>query len=131
MLTLPSQGAFAQDFITLRSTLLQGRPPKSVNMFWRRYPMSSIPLDDAKEFSIWLSLRWKEKDELLECFHKTGRFPADGAATAEKTRPYIETEVRLVKWYEVGQIFVVLATLALVLNVITRFFELILVPLWR
>jgi lysocardiolipin and lysophospholipid acyltransferase len=100
-------------------------------MYWRRFAISSIPLDDAKEFEAWLNQRWKEKDQLLECFNKTGRFPADDAATAEKTNDYIETEVKLVRWYEVGQIFVVLATLALVVNVITRFFEVILLPLWR
>lgn len=93
--------------------------------------MSSIPLDDAKEFENWLKLRWDEKDELLNCFSQTGRFPADDAATAGKTKSYIDTEVRLVKWYEVGQIFVVLATLALIVNVITRFLQVILSPLWR
>jgi lysocardiolipin and lysophospholipid acyltransferase len=91
--------------------------------------MSSIPLDDAKEFENWLMQRWGEKDRLLEYFNQTGRFPADNAATAEKTKGYIDTEVRLVKWYEVGQIFVVLVTLALVVNVITRFIQVILVPL--
>jgi lysocardiolipin and lysophospholipid acyltransferase len=100
-------------------------------MYWRRFAMSSIPLDDAKAFETWLKQRWEEKDQLLECFNQTGRFPADDAATAEKTKGYIDTEVRLVKWYEVGQIFVVLATFALVVNVVTRFFEVILIPLWR
>ncbi len=93
--------------------------------------MSKIPLDDAREFENWLKQRWVEKDELLECFSQTGRFPADDAATAEKTKGYIDTDVRLVKWYEVGQIFVVLATFALVVNVITRFSQVILLPLSR
>lgn len=125
------KGGFAQDYFTLRSTFFQGRPPKSVNLYWRRFAISSIPLDDAKEFEKWLSRRWEEKDQLLEYFSQTGRFPTDNGATAEKTEGYIETEVKLVKWYEIGQIFVVLATLALVVNVITRFFQVILIPLSR
>lgn len=98
-------------------------------MYWRRFPIASIPLDDATEFEKWLKQRWEEKDQLLEYFKESGRFPADGAATAEKTKGYIDTEVRLVKWYEAGQIFVVLATVALVVNVITKFSQVILLAL--
>jgi Acyltransferase C-terminus len=100
-------------------------------MYWRRFAISSIPLGDVKEFEVWLNQRWEEKDRLLEYFNQTGRFPADDAATAEQTKGYINTEVRLVNWYEVGQIFVVLASLGLVVNVITRFFEIILMSLRR
>lgn len=131
MLTSTRKGGYAQDYFTLRSTFFQGRPPKSVNMYWRRFPISSIPLDDSTEFQQWLSKCWEEKDQLLEHFRQTGRFPADDDATAEKTKGYIETEVRLTKWYEIGQIFVVLATFALVVNVVTRFYQVILIPLLR
>lgn len=93
--------------------------------------MSAIPLDDSKEFQKWLSKCWEEKDQLLEHFSQTGRFPVDDDATSEKTKDYIETEVRLIKWYEIGQIFVVLATLALLVNVATRFYQVILIPLLR
>jgi lysocardiolipin and lysophospholipid acyltransferase len=100
-------------------------------MYWRRFSMSSIPLDDSQAFEEWLKLRWEEKEQILECFIQTGRFPADDAATAEKTKGYIETEVRLVKWYEVGQIFVVLATFGLVVNIVTRLFAMVLLPWGR
>jgi lysocardiolipin and lysophospholipid acyltransferase len=100
-------------------------------MYWRRFAVSSIPLDDAKEFEAWLRKRWDEKDQLLEAFNRTGRFPADDSATAENTKGYIDTEVRLRNWYEIGQIFVVLATIALVANVIIKFFGVILWPLGR
>ena len=93
--------------------------------------MASIPLNDAERFEKWLKQRWEEKDQLLECFNQTGRFPADDAATAEKTKGYIDTEVRLEKWYEAGQIFVVLAAFALVVNVIIRSVQVVLLPLWR
>lgn len=95
-------------------------------MYWRRFPISKIPLDNATEFEAWLKQRWEEKDALLDYFNRNGHFPADDAATAENTDGYIETKVRLVKWYEIGQIFIVLATLALVINVIIRFFDIIL-----
>lgn len=122
------KGGYAQDYFTLRSTFFQGRPPKSVNMYWRRYHISDIPLDDSKEFGDWLKQRWEEKDQFLEGFSRTGRFPADDAATGEKTQDYIDTQVRLMKWYEIGQIFVVLAALALLVNVVTRLFQIILLP---
>lgn len=93
--------------------------------------MSNIPLDDPKEFDTWLRQRWEEKDLLLEYFSQNGRFPADDAATAEKTKGYIETEVRLVKWYEVGQIFVVPLTVALLINVFTKVAQLMTLLLSR
>jgi hypothetical protein len=96
-------------------------------MYWRRFAVSSIPLTDAKEFDNWLLDRWREKDDLLERWHETGRFPADADAASleEETgiskEGYIETEMTLNHWMEIGQIFVVLATSALVVNVVLKF----------
>lgn len=119
------KGGYAAEYFTLRSTYFQGRPPKSVNMYWRRFAVSEIPLDDPKAFEEWVVRRWKEKDELLEGFMNTGRFPADDAHESDGEpgggaiigAGYIETEVRLGHWYEVGQIFVVLAAFALLANI--------------
>ncbi|KAL9105554.1 MAG: hypothetical protein Q9227_009298 [Pyrenula ochraceoflavens] len=126
-------GGYAQDIFTLRSTYFQGRPPKSVNMYWRRYALSKIPLDDPKAFEEWLSQRWKEKDQLLEQYIQTGRFPADDGKSTEPPRlkgaGYINTEVKLAKWYEVGQIFVVLAALALVANCVVTVLDMLLWPI--
>lgn len=131
-LRLSRKGGYAQDYFTLRSTYFQGRPPKSVNFFWRRFAVSGIPLDDPKAFEIWLSKRWEEKDQLLEQFQQTGRFPADNETSAEnpklKGAGYIETEVKLTKWYEIGQIFVVLATLALIADVLSKLWSLLTWP---
>jgi lysocardiolipin and lysophospholipid acyltransferase len=112
-----SKGKMAPDYFTLRSTYFQGRPPKSVNMHWRRFAVSSIPINDPVAFEQWVLARWKEKDELLETFYNTGRFPAD---IDQKAGGYIETEVRLKSRLEIGQIFVVLATLALICNVVGK-----------
>ncbi|KAL1969048.1 hypothetical protein VTN77DRAFT_882 [Rasamsonia byssochlamydoides] len=122
----PPKGCYPDQYFTLRSTYGQGRPPKSVNMYWRRFAVSDIPLDDQKDFEAWLLARWREKDELLEEFFENGRFPSDLASSIspkgsldqreEATRGYIETDIRLAHWSEIGQIFAVLTGLALLLR---------------
>lgn len=90
-------------------------------MYWRRFPVSSIPLpttsnpspQQSEAFSNWLSARWKEKEALLEGYARDGRFPADDGHDMEgepgvgmiKGAGFIETEVKLAHWYEVLQIF--------------------------
>ena len=134
-----SRGSFGQDIFTLRSTYFQGRPPKSVNMYWRRIAVSSIPTDDPKKFEIWLRNQWQEKEKLLEYFAQNGRFPADDGQDSEgeptingnpgaqvlKGAGFIETEVKLAHWYEVGQIFVVLATFGLAFNVLAKLWNMV------
>ena len=95
-------------------------------MHWRRFAVSSIPLSDAKEFEHWLLDRWREKDELLEQWYNTGEFPADAGSAAPakgiSEEGFIETEMTLNNWMEIGQIFVVLASTALAINVILKVF---------
>ncbi|KAF1814547.1 acyltransferase-domain-containing protein, partial [Eremomyces bilateralis CBS 781.70] len=71
------EGQYGQDIYTLRGSLLEGRPPKSVNMYWRRFRITTIPVDDSTAFDIWLRNRWREKDYLLEHFQKFNQFPTD------------------------------------------------------
>ena len=95
-------------------------------MYWRRFAVSSIPLDDTRAFESWLRERWIEKDALLDLYMQTGRFPPTQEANVDATRTsghakgegsdhagYIETTVRQVHWWEVGQIFAFLAVFAL------------------
>ena len=87
--------------------------------------MSAIPLQDPKAFDEWLRDQWTKKDELLEYYLQNGNFPPDttdskSAGAAEQSPQYIETTVRLGHWIEVGQIFVVLATIGLLLNVVAQ-----------
>lgn len=103
-------------------------------MYWRRFAISTIPLDDAREFELWLRQRWLEKEALLEGYLQTGRFPTDesqdvdlepaangyGSAKKIEGSGIIETEVKLERWYEIGQIFVVLLTFALIANVMAK-----------
>lgn len=93
--------------------------------------MLSIPIDDHAQFDKWLMDRWLEKEALLEGYAQTGRFPADeghdsdgepamngssGSKVAQGAG-FIETTVRLAHWYEVGNIFSVLACFALLANI--------------
>ena len=119
LLTPNRKNGYAQDHFTLRSTYLRGRPPKSVNMYWRRFAMSSIPVDDKEAFEKWVIQVWQEKDDLLAYYQQHGTFPADEAAIndssaasspklqSETAGPgYLETQVKLKEYIELGQLFV-------------------------
>ncbi len=108
-------------------------------MYWRRFATSSIPIDDPKQFEQWLNQRWREKDALLEQYVENGRFPADDGHDSEgepatsghsgskmaKGAGFIETEVKLAHWYEIGQIFVVLAAFGLIFNILAKLWNLV------
>lgn len=49
--------------------------PKEVHLHIRRYPISTIPLNDDKKLKDWIFQCWKEKDELLDHFKQHQRFP--------------------------------------------------------
>lgn len=108
------RGMYGQDIFTLRSSFLEGRPPKSVNMFWRRFRISDIPIDNDEAFGRWLNNRWREKDYMLEYFNKFNHFPADDPVKAlqrldGKSPPHhakhIATEVKAGGWDEFLSIF--------------------------
>ena len=79
------RGQFGQDIFTLRSSFFEGRPPKSVNMYWRRFRISEIPIENEEAFAMWLRNRWTEKDYLLEHFQRHGTFPEGDPVKAMKT----------------------------------------------
>lgn len=125
-------GQYGQDLFSLRGSYFQGRPPKSVNMHWRRFAIKDIPLGDEKIFADWLLARWREKDELLQQYIETGSFPADGGFGEDengkkvKGAGLIETEVRTAKWYEFVQVFVPTAALGLLMNVVFKLIGMVL-----
>lgn len=114
-------GGYGQDIFTLRSVYFQGRPPKSVNMHWRRFAIKDIPYNDSEAMHEWILQRWREKDELIEAWFKTGKFPADPQAVEIEGAPrdkefktaYINTEVRPRSPVEFLQMFVPVLTAAL------------------
>lgn len=97
-------------------------------MHWRRFAVADIPLDDQKAFDEWLRARWAEKDELMDHYFETGRFPSDLAGSIEAKNAteeqkvaisggYVESYVRLHHWAELIQIFIVLLGLAILCRV--------------
>jgi len=116
-------GGYAQDYFTLRSTFLQGRPPKSVNLYWRRFALADIPLNDQESFEAWIEARWREKDEFLEQYINTGRFPADTESKDATNPAYIETGVSLNSWAELLQPYVVVLTVVLLFNIGRKFWK--------
>ncbi|TVY15393.1 putative acyltransferase [Lachnellula arida] len=119
------RGGFGETYYTLRSMTLRGQVPPSVNMYWRRFAIKDIPLDTAEEFDVWLRERWYEKDALIEQYVTTGRFPGskqvtNDATTGEEKEKFIEAYIKLGHWYEVANIFVVLAAAGLVANLLKR-----------
>lgn len=108
-------------------------------MYWRRFATSSIPIEDPKQFEAWLLQLWREKDVLLEEYIDNGRFPADDGHDTQsepavndksdtkvlKGAGFIETEVKLAHWYEIGQIFVVLAAFGLIFNIMAKIWNLV------
>jgi lysocardiolipin and lysophospholipid acyltransferase len=89
--------------------------------------MKDIPLDDHDKFDLWMRNQWQLKDALMEQYLVTGRFPengpTNGAVNGSLKEEFIETEVKLAHWWEVGNIFVVLAALALIFKLLARAWE--------
>jgi hypothetical protein len=129
-------GQFGQDIFTLRSTFFEGRPPKSVNMHWRRFHLDDIPYQNTKAFEVWLRNRWREKDYMLEYFKRNNRFPAEdfwrdhldmdsrSSQQGEQSirsvpRPavQIETEVKSGNWNEFVKIFAPITSVMMALTV--------------
>lgn len=129
-------GQFGQDIFTLRSTFFEGRPPKSVNMHWRRFRIDDIPIQNTKAFEVWLRNRWREKDYMLEYFNRNNRFPAEdfwkdhldmgsessqngGKSIRSVPRPavQIETEVKSGNWNEFVKIFAPITSVMMALTV--------------
>lgn len=118
-------GQYASEIYGLKSVYFEGRPPKSVNMHWRRFKVSDIPIGDQKAMEDWVLQRWREKDDILEHFHQTGRMPADPEAVkvigqGDSKNGFIETEVKPSSPFEILKIYVPMAAGALVLNVLYK-----------
>ncbi|KAF7551114.1 hypothetical protein G7Z17_g5236 [Cylindrodendrum hubeiense] len=111
------RGKFGEQYFSLSSTYFQGRPPKSVNFYWRRFRISDIPLDDLKVFDQWLLQQWQAKDALMEEFMTNGTFPAMAGKV-----DFVETQVRTRHPWEILQVFSVLGTLALMWHNVKKSF---------
>jgi hypothetical protein len=97
-------------------------------MHFRRFRISSIPIDNDKAFEIWLRNRWREKDYLLEHFQRFNRFPDDDnwmkkqkQAGRKELIPqpakFIETQIKSNNLEEFLSIFAPLTSVATILAV--------------
>ncbi|TVY67356.1 putative acyltransferase [Lachnellula suecica] len=119
------RGKYGEDYYSLRSMTLKGQVPPSVNMYWRRFAVNKIPLASQEVFDVWLRERWIEKDALMEQYISTGRFPGSKKATVEgapagEKEEFIEAYVKLAHWYEILNIFVVLAISGMIAHLAAR-----------
>ncbi|KAK8172886.1 acyltransferase-domain-containing protein [Phyllosticta citrichinensis] len=120
-------GKYGQDIFTLQSSFMEGRPPKSVNMHWRRFKISQIPVDDPEAFEVWLRNRWKEKDHYLDYFSRTGHFPSQDPWKAKSSKEIreikparaIEAEVKSGSW---GEFLAIFAPITAFLTVLFLFY---------
>lgn len=107
-----SRGKYGEQYFGLVSTYFQGRPPKSVNFYWRRFRVADIPLDDQQKFDAWLRDEWYKKDALMEEYITTGRFPAMAGSKTD----FVETSVNLRHPWEILQLFTVVGIVGLAWN---------------
>lgn len=70
---------------TLTNVLLGRRT--QAHMYIRRIPISNIPEEETGAAK-WLSDLYVEKDDLLDTFHKTGKFSVGCEGVSEPPRPY-------------------------------------------
>ncbi|KAK2597408.1 hypothetical protein QQS21_005956 [Conoideocrella luteorostrata] len=113
------RGKYGEEIFGLASTYFEGRPPKSVNLYWRRFRVADIPLDDPKTFDLWLRDQWYKKDALMEEYLSKGHFPPLPGAEVN----YVETEVRTRYPWEILQIFSVVGICVLLWHNMRRLLQ--------
>jgi hypothetical protein len=96
-------------------------------MHWRRFAVKDMPIDDKDAMHEWTLARWREKDELLEKFRETGKFPAsveavniEGGPNDEFKTPYINTEVKPRSPVEFLQIFAPVSAAGLLIRILVQ-----------
>lgn len=83
-------------------------------MHWRRFAVSSVPLNTLEAFDEWLQARWLEKDDLLDQHARSGHFPSELKQGEE-----IATTVKLGHWWELWQLGAVLAAVGVGFGVVS------------
>ncbi|KAG0349054.1 hypothetical protein BG004_002254 [Podila humilis] len=68
-------GEIPQELYPLPGLYLNQAQPKDINMHLRRFAIKDIP-ESEPEFVEWVRARWHEKDDLMEEFYTTGKFPS-------------------------------------------------------
>ncbi|XP_075554671.1 acyl-CoA:lysophosphatidylglycerol acyltransferase 1-like isoform X3 [Dermacentor variabilis] len=90
-----------------------------VHMHYRRFPIAEVPIDDSEALTKWLYDRWAEKEDLLDIFYRTGRFPGrlhqgSGEDGGKSLAPLRETPLRVdfnIVWIVLVHAFFIMSTL--------------------
>ncbi|GFQ99249.1 acyl-CoA:lysophosphatidylglycerol acyltransferase 1 [Trichonephila clavata] len=61
--------------VDLLAICASNRPPCSVYLHYRCYPINEVPMDDTESLRNWTYDRWCEKEEMLKEYYMTGTFP--------------------------------------------------------
>ncbi|SCU93824.1 LAME_0F05116g1_1 [Lachancea meyersii CBS 8951] len=107
------QHEYGQDIYRLDEIFLKGQSPELVDIHLRAFDVHEIPIDDENEFSEWLLKVWKEKDELLDFYYKTGSFDCGEGVTNQ-----VVTGVCKIKRSEMAQILALPCLTALTLGLV-------------
>ena len=73
------------------------RPPCETAVLYRVYPIQDIPCQ-GEALLMWMYKRWEEKEELLQSFYSTGRFPQELSTGGLKQAKQKEELLELNKW---------------------------------
>jgi hypothetical protein len=68
-------GEIPQELYPLPGRYVDQAQPKDISMHLRRFAIKDIP-ETELEFVEWVRARWLEKDDLMEEFYTTGKFPS-------------------------------------------------------
>ena len=60
--------------MNLQTILFGTRNPCQTTVYFRKFPIMDVPLE-GEALTKWLNDRFVEKEEMLDVFYKTGKFP--------------------------------------------------------
>ena len=98
---------------SLRNIFLRGIYPEVIDIHIRAFNIDEIPIDNEEEFTEWLFKVWREKDDLMDWYYKTGTFHYD-----ESAQSFVENGFNLSGWEVLGALALPLVAVLLVVRAI-------------
>ncbi len=75
--------------MNLQTILFGTRNPCQTTVYFRKFPIMDVPLE-GEALTKWLNDRFVEKEEMLDVFYKTGKFPTWNKETSEVKKESLE-----------------------------------------